>query len=115
MRPQSGYVRRVLLAVIAVNTTGEEAVPSGTSDGNPSLREAIEVSNETLAVSSLGSGERALLSGSLSSPNTIDFDARPLRELSCHGRMSHTLIRPASTPAITSGTSPPGLNTSRRR
>jgi uncharacterized repeat protein (TIGR01451 family)/CSLREA domain-containing protein len=62
---------RRLLATITVNTTADE---NNQTDATLSLREAIEVSNGTLAVSSLSPQEKLQVSGALSSPNTIAFD-----------------------------------------
>ncbi len=61
---------RQLLATITVNTTADSATPGTTL----SLREAIEVSNGTLAVSSLTSQEQTLVSGAVGATNTIDFN-----------------------------------------
>ena len=61
---------RSLLATLVVNTAGDENVP----DGTLSLREAIEVSNGTLAISALSPQEQVQVSGSLSVPNTIAFN-----------------------------------------
>jgi CSLREA domain-containing protein len=61
---------RRLLATITVNTTADDT----TADATLSLREAIEVSDGTLAVSSLSTQEEAQVSGAIASPNTIQFD-----------------------------------------
>ena len=61
---------RQLLSTITVNTTADETA----ADSTLSLREAIEVSDGTLAVSSLSSQEQALVSGTVGSSNTIDFN-----------------------------------------
>ena len=60
---------RQLLATITVNT----AVDATNSNTTLSLRQAIGVSDGTLAVSSLTSQQQALVNGSVSTTNTIDF------------------------------------------
>src|SRR5262245_37569941 len=61
---------RQLLATLLVNTADDE-----NNHTNPtlSLREAIQVSNGTLAISALSPQEQAQISGPLSAPNVIDF------------------------------------------
>ncbi len=61
---------RQLLATITVNTTADETA----ADSTVSLREAIEVSNGTLAVSSLSTQQQAQVSGAVGNTNTIDFN-----------------------------------------
>jgi len=61
---------RLLPATLTVNTMADDNTP----DDTLSLREAIEVSNGTLALSALSPAERAQVSESLSDPNTIAFD-----------------------------------------
>ena len=61
---------RQLLATITVNTTADLATPGATL----SLREAIEVSDGTLAVSSLSTQEQAQVSGAVGTSNTIGFN-----------------------------------------
>src|SRR5262249_10956602 len=61
---------RQLLATITVNTTADETAANSTL----SPREAIEVSNGTLKVSSLSAQEQARVSGTVGSSNTIDFN-----------------------------------------
>ncbi len=61
---------RQLLSTITVNTTADDT----TADTTLSLREAIEVSNGTLAVSSLSPQEQAQVSGVVGPTNTIDFN-----------------------------------------
>jgi CSLREA domain-containing protein len=61
---------RQLLATITVNTTADEAA----ADSTVSLREAIEVSDGTLPVSSLSTQEQAQVNGAVGSTNTIDFN-----------------------------------------
>jgi hypothetical protein len=60
---------RQLLATITVNTTSDDS----TADATMSLREAIEVSNGSLAIASLSSQEQAQVSGTVGATNTIDF------------------------------------------
>jgi CSLREA domain-containing protein len=61
---------RQLLSTITVNSTADET----TADSTMSLREAIEVSNGTLPVSSLSTQEQAQVSGAVGNTNTIDFN-----------------------------------------
>jgi CSLREA domain-containing protein len=61
---------RRLLASITVNTTADDATP----DATLSLREAIEVSDGTLAISSLSTQEQAQVSGAVGASNTIGFN-----------------------------------------
>jgi hypothetical protein len=61
---------RLLLATITVNTTGDDTA----ADSTLSLREAIEISNGTLAVSSLSSQEQSQVTGAVGNTNTIDFN-----------------------------------------
>ena len=61
---------RQLLSTITVNTTADETA----ADSTMSLREAIEVSDGTLSVSSLSTQEKAQVSGAVGSTNTIDFN-----------------------------------------
>ena len=58
------------MSTITVNTTADDTSP----DTTLSLREAIEVSNGTLPVSSLSKQEQAQVSGPVGSTNTIDFN-----------------------------------------
>ena len=60
---------RQLLATITVNTAGDT-----TSGVALSLRQAIEVSDGTLPVSSLSTQEQAQVSGAVGATNTIDFN-----------------------------------------
>ncbi len=91
---------RLLQATITVNTASDTG--SGTT---LTLRQAIEVSNGTLLVSSLTAQQQLLVSGPLGSPNTIDFNISA----------SPAVIQPngSSLPSITApvtidGTSEPG-------
>ncbi len=61
---------RQLLASITVNTTADDTSP----DSTLSLREAIEVSDGILAVSSLSTQEQAQVSGAVGDSNTIGFN-----------------------------------------
>ena len=61
---------RQLLATITVNTTADGTTPNSTL----SLRQAIEVSDGTLAVSSLSAQEQAQVSGAVGTSNTIGFN-----------------------------------------
>jgi hypothetical protein len=65
-----GLEDRQLLSTITVNTTAEVAA----TDATLSLREAIEVSSGTLAVSSLSTQAQAQISGAVGNTNTIDFN-----------------------------------------
>ena len=61
---------RQLLATITVNTTADDTTPNSTL----SLRQAIEVSDGILAVSSLSAQEQAQVSGAVGASNTIGFN-----------------------------------------
>jgi hypothetical protein len=61
---------RQLLATITVNATADDT----TADSTMSLREAIEVSNGTLSLSSLSTKEQAQVKGAVGNTNTIDFN-----------------------------------------
>ena len=61
---------RQLLATITVNTTADDT----TADATLSLREAIEVSDGTLAVSSLSTQEQAQVSGVVGTINQMEFN-----------------------------------------
>ena len=61
---------RRLLATLTVNTTSDAVGPT---DPTLSLREAIEVSNGTLAISALSTQAQAQISGALGTPNSIHF------------------------------------------
>jgi hypothetical protein len=61
---------RQLLATLVVNTAADTVTVGDTL----SLRQAIELSNGTLAFSALSSQEQGQVSGDLSAANTIDFD-----------------------------------------
>ena len=58
------------MSTITVNTTTDDTSP----DTTLSLREAIEVSNGTLPVSSLSTKEQAQVSGAVGATNTIGFN-----------------------------------------
>ena len=61
---------RQLLSTITVNTASDTTSAATAL----SLRQAIEISNGTLSISSLTAAQQGLVSGALSSPNTIDFN-----------------------------------------
>ena len=61
---------RRLMATITVNTTSDSA----TITSALTFRQAIEVVNGTLTPSQLSAAQQAQISGSLSQPDTIDFD-----------------------------------------
>src|SRR5262249_28362054 len=61
---------RQLLATMIVNTTADDTA----ADASLSLREAIEVSDGMVAVSSLSAQEQAQVSGTVGATNTIDFN-----------------------------------------
>ena len=61
---------RQLLATITVNSTAGDT----SADSTLSLRQAIEVSNGTLAVTSLSTQEQAQVSGAVGTTNTINFN-----------------------------------------
>src|SRR5262249_30620221 len=61
---------RQLLSLITVNTTADDA----TADATLSLREAIEISDGTLPISSLSKQEQAQVSGDVASNNMIMFN-----------------------------------------
>jgi CSLREA domain-containing protein len=61
---------RQLLATLTVNTTADDAA----ANASLSLREAIEVSDGTLALSALSAQEKAQVSGAVGASNTIDFN-----------------------------------------
>jgi parallel beta-helix repeat protein len=97
--------RRWLPATLTVNTAADE-------DGVGSmlsLREAIEVSNGTLAISALSPEQQAQISGPLANPNTIAFN------IGSGGPQTLGLL--SALPAITSpltidGTTQPGYDPS---
>jgi hypothetical protein len=61
---------RQLLAQITVNTTADDTTAGATL----SLRQAIDVSDGTLSVSSLSAQEQAQVSGAVGATNAIDFN-----------------------------------------
>ena len=61
---------RQLLASITVNTTADDTTP----DATMSLRQAIEVSNGTLPVSSLSTQEQSQVTGAVGASNMIEFN-----------------------------------------
>ncbi len=94
---------RQLMAIITVNTTAD----TNLRDNVLTLREAIQLSNNdgSLPIGNLSAAELALVSGSLSSPNTIEFSI---------GSGFASIQLGSALPAITSpviidGTSQPGF------
>ena len=95
--------RRQLLATITVNTTADDDGTAGTT--TLSLRQAIELSNGTLALSALTQAQANLVVGGLSGRNTIDFDIPGAGPFT----ISPTSALPAITsPAVVDGYSQPG-------
>ena len=96
---------RQLMATITVNTTSDGSL----SPSTVSLRQAIEISNGTLAVSSLTSAQQTLVSGAIGTPNTIDFNIS-----SAQGTLDDIALfspLPAITsPVIIDGYSQPGAS-----
>lgn len=96
---------RCLLSTIVVDSAGDADGADG--GATLSLRQAIEISNGTLAVGSLSPAQAALVTGSPASPSTIDF-AIP-------GTGPFTIAPTSALPAITSpvtidGYSEPGAH-----
>ena len=58
------------MASITVNTTADDTTP----DATMSLRQAIEVSNGTLSVSSLSTQEQSQVTGAVGASNMIEFN-----------------------------------------
>ncbi len=87
---------RELLATIVVNTTGDGNDPTAATI---SLREAIEISNGTLAVSALSGAAQGLVFGTVTAgvPNTIGF-ALPTGSIQT---ISPTSALPAITQPVT--------------
>jgi hypothetical protein len=95
---------RRLLATLTVNTASDTVGPN---DPTLSLREAIEVSNGTLAISALSQQAQAQIEGTLATPNTIDFD------IPGTGVQTITLesnLPSISSPATIDGYSQPGAH-----
>ncbi len=97
---------RQLLATITVNTVND----TNSAGTTLSLRQAIEISDGTLSLSSLTLTQQALVSGVLSTPNTIDFNIP-----SSQGPL-YDIALTSALPAITSrvilnGYSQPGAST----
>ena len=95
MRNRTGFPRvelledRKLLATITVNTVTDLTHPSTAM----TLRLAIEVADGLVPVSSLSSFQQSLVSGSLSEPDTINFDIA--------GSGVDTILLQSSLPDIT--------------
>ena len=104
---------RQLLATITVNTASDTNSVGATL----SLRQAIEISNGTLLVSSLTSTQQALVSGALSTPNTIDFNIPgmdgPLYDIALTSPLptitSPVIFNGYSQPGASANTNGPGL------
>jgi Bacterial Ig-like domain (group 3)/Right handed beta helix region len=96
---------RQLLATITVNTVNDTAEARSTL----SLRQAIEISDRTLSLSSLTSTQQALVSGVLSSPNTIDFNI-PSSQGPLYNIALTSPLPPITSPVIINGYSQPGAS-----
>jgi Bacterial Ig-like domain (group 3)/Right handed beta helix region len=104
---------RQLLATITVNTVSD----TNSSPRTLSLRQAIEISDGTLALSSLTSTQQGLVSGELSSPNTIDFNIPssqgPLYDIALSSALpvitSPVFLNGYSQPGASANTNGPGL------
>jgi hypothetical protein len=104
---------RQLLATITVNTV------SDTNSGGTtlSLRQAIEISDGTLSLSSLTSSQQALVRGVLSTPNTINFNIPsaqgPIYNISLSSALpaitSRVILNGYSQPGASRNTNGPGL------
>jgi hypothetical protein len=96
---------RQLLAVIMVNSSGDADGADGSD--TLSLRQAIEVSNGTLAISSLTPTQASLVVGALSSPNTIDFAIPGTGPFTI---MPGTALPTITSPVVIDGYSEPGAH-----
>ncbi len=100
---------RALLASLVVNTTGDGNDPTAIT---LSLREAIEVSNGTLAVSALSAQAQAQIAGTFTAgvPNTINFNipGSGIQTISITGQPLPAL----TAPAVINGYSQPSASTS---
>ena len=104
---------RQLLATITVNTVSDTNLAGTTL----SLRQAIEVSNGTLSLSALTPTQQGLVSGALSTPNTIDFNIPssqgPLYDIALTSALpsitSRVIIDGYSQPGASPNTNGPGL------
>jgi Bacterial Ig-like domain (group 3) len=96
---------RQLLATIIVNTTGDADGADGSS--TLSLRQAIEISNGTLAIGSLTAAQSAQVSGPLATPNTIDFDIPGTGPFTISPASALPII---TSPAVIDGYSEPGAH-----
>jgi hypothetical protein len=96
---------RQLLATITVNTA-HDTNSAGTT---LSLRQAIEISNGTLAISSLTSSQQGLVSGALSTPNTIDFNI-PSSQGPIYDIALSSALPAITSPVILNGYSQPGAS-----
>jgi hypothetical protein len=96
---------RQLLATITVTTTGDADGADGSS--TLSLRQAIEISNGTLAIGSLSTSQAGLVIGGLTTPNTIDFDIPGTGPFTIEPTSSLPII---TSPAVIDGYSEPGAH-----
>ena len=104
---------RQLLATITVNTVSD----TNSAGTTLSLRQAIEISNGSLSLSSLTSTQQGLVSGALSAPNTIDFNIPssqgPLYDIALSSALpvitSPVFLNGYSQPGASANTNGPGL------
>lgn len=96
---------RQLLATITVNTVSD----TDSSATALSLRQAIEISNGTLPVSSLTAAQQALVSGALSSPNEINFNI-PTSQGPLYDIALASALPAITSPVILNGYSQPGAS-----
>jgi hypothetical protein len=107
LRPRLERVEdRCLLSTITVDTAVDE---DDHTDDTLSFREALEVSNGDIAVSSLSPSAQAQVSGPLSSPNTIDFDIPGTGPFTINLQPNQTLLY-VRVPTIIDGYSQPGAS-----
>ena len=104
---------RQLLATITVNTVSD----TNSAGTTLSLRQAIEISNGSLSLSSLTSSQQAQVSGALGTPNTIDFNIPssqgPLYDIALTSALpaitSRMILNGYSQPGASPNTNGPGL------
>jgi hypothetical protein len=96
---------RQLLATITVTSAGD--ADDGDGGTTLSLRQAIEISNGTLAISALSPTQAALVAGVLSSPNTIDF---AIIGTGPYVIMPTTALPAITNPVVIDGYSQPGAH-----
>ena len=92
-----------MLSTIMVNTAVNE---NDHTDNTLSLREAIEVSNGDLAISALSPGTEPQVSGTLSTPNMIDFNIPGTGPFTINVQATLMITKPA----IIDGYSQPGAS-----